>query len=582
MTTVSAGLGGLVGAREFSSDRKPNKGLRKVVSIDPRDTIQDFVKANPAGTTFVLQPGVYRMQSVIPKNGDIFIGQPGAILNGSNLLTMFSRETIKGVSYWVAAGPSQRLRIHAHCEITHPLCGYPEDFFIDNQLLLRVGSLGDVTTGACYFEYSTAKIYFLDNPTGHVVEISKTNMAFAGGDNVTIQGLVIEKYANPAQMGVIGDHQAGNGWIIRNNEVRWNHGTGIKVGNAARLVGNYIHDNGQLGIFGTSGALIENNEIARNNWAGFSVNWEAGGAKFGNAQNLIVRGNYLHENVGDGLWADGNSSGGLYENNIIVNNGKNGVAHEISHIWTIRNNVIIGNGFGTQSGHPMLGVGIIVNESDHVDIYSNFVANNYKGIVLNMSFRNDCTVHGTPYVCDLNNDSVHDNTVVQSNGVAGALYENVNNDDYYRQKSNHFVNNRYCLGNSMPGRTYWWRNDYRSQAQWVAQGEDAPGALSCPGVFVSSPGNGNIVSGWVTVTAFAADSLALRTLRLYVDGKAVTTSTNTMTYIYPCISMQAGMGITYKWDANKVNDGDHTLRVEAYNTRNQSSNASIDLTVKNH
>src|SRR5206468_1628136 len=224
----SPGLGGSEAAGEFSSDQRPNGTSRRIVSINPGNTIQDFVRANPAGTTFVLQPGVYRMQSVIPKNEDIFVGQPGAILNGSNLLTTFSQETIKGVTYWVAPGPSQPGQIHAHCETTHPLCGYPEDLFIDNQPLLRVARLADVTTGACYFEYSSAKIYFLDNPKGHVLETSTTSVAFAGGDNVTLQGLVIEKYANPAQRGVIGDRKVGNSWIIQNNEVRLNYGTGIK------------------------------------------------------------------------------------------------------------------------------------------------------------------------------------------------------------------------------------------------------------------------------------------------------------------------------------------------------------------
>jgi hypothetical protein len=340
MTPPWVGLGGTWGLGEFSSDRKPTGKSSRIVNIKPGKTIQDLVRANPAGTTFVLQPGVYRMQSVIPKNEDVFVGQPGAILNGSNLITTFSQETIKGITYWTASGPSQPGQIHAHCETAHPLCAYPEDFFIDNRLLPRVASLSDVTTGMCYFDYSTHKVYFLDNPNGHVVETSRTSVALAGGDNVTIQGLVIEKYANPAQTGVIGDHQSGNSWIVQNNEVRLNHGTGIKVGNSARLIGNYIHENGQLGIFGTSGSLIKNNEIARNNLAGFSANWEAGGAKFGNAHDITVSGNYVHDNVGDGLWTDGDSSGGLYENNIVVNNAKNGIAHEISHVWKRFRNAI--------------------------------------------------------------------------------------------------------------------------------------------------------------------------------------------------------------------------------------------------
>src|SRR5712692_6555726 len=64
------------------------------INVSPTQDIQTAVNANPSGTTFVIAAGLYRMQSVTPKDGDVFLGQPGAILNGSRQLTSFARAAI--------------------------------------------------------------------------------------------------------------------------------------------------------------------------------------------------------------------------------------------------------------------------------------------------------------------------------------------------------------------------------------------------------------------------------------------------------------------------------------------------------
>jgi hypothetical protein len=42
--------------------------------------------------------------------------------------------------------------------------------------------------------------------------------------------------------------------------------------------------------------LVDQNEIAYNNTAGFNSGWEAGGTKFVMTHNLVVRGNWSHHN----------------------------------------------------------------------------------------------------------------------------------------------------------------------------------------------------------------------------------------------------------------------------------------------
>ncbi len=55
------------------------------VTLFPGDSIQAAVDIYPEGTTFLIQAGVHRRQQVIPKNDDIFLGEPGAVLTGEDV-----------------------------------------------------------------------------------------------------------------------------------------------------------------------------------------------------------------------------------------------------------------------------------------------------------------------------------------------------------------------------------------------------------------------------------------------------------------------------------------------------------------
>lgn len=56
------------------------------VTINPGDNIQAAVNANPRGTTFRLKAGTHRMTAELaPKDGDSFVGDPGAIVSGAKI-----------------------------------------------------------------------------------------------------------------------------------------------------------------------------------------------------------------------------------------------------------------------------------------------------------------------------------------------------------------------------------------------------------------------------------------------------------------------------------------------------------------
>jgi parallel beta-helix repeat protein len=286
-----------------------------------------------------------------------------------------------------------------------------------------------------------------------------------GARDVTVQGLIIEGYQNPAQQGVI--HTVGQRWLIADNEVRDNAGGGIAAGPGFRVIGNYVHHNDQIGIIGQGAdILIEGNEIAFNNYRDrYDPNWEAGGSKFVATSGLVLRDNYVHDNHGPGLWTDINNVGTLYEGNTAVNNHGPGIFHEISYQAVIRNNHVEGNGF------QFLGCGIAVSNSPGVEVHGNTVRNNEGGIC---GFNGD---RGTgtfgPY--ELRDLRVHDNTVSYTSGFSG-VNATSGGSDPYTSWGNRFDANRYSVGGvTHPFR---WGGASLTPQQWVTTGNDTTATWS--------------------------------------------------------------------------------------------------------
>lgn len=415
------------------------------VIINPGDDIQLAVNANPSGTTFIIKSGVHRLQDVNPKTGDSFIGEKGTIMNGSMVLTNW---TFDG-TYWSIGGQTQQGQQGGFCVTAYPGCIYAEDLFINDLPLTHVVNLSDVATGTWYFDYNNDKVYMKDDPTGKKVEIGTARRAFGGSaDNVTIKNIVIEKYAIPAQMGAIGDQYPGKNWIIENNEVRWNHGTGLNADGTFVYKGNYVHHNGQKGIGGTGkGGLVDSNEVSYNNWAGYDAGWDGGGSKFANSQNLTVTNNFVHHNTGPGLWTDINNIYTLYEGNLVEDNTDAGIFHEISYDAIIRCNTVRRNGVGFDVW--AWGSQIQIAASPNVKVFNNTVeVGNGKGngIFLIQQIRGTGT-YGK-YVCV--NDSVYQNEIYYmgtngNSGSVGDLGENpkLGTDNYFNGNTFHItdVNN---------------------------------------------------------------------------------------------------------------------------------------------
>lgn len=447
----------------------PAGAVRVPVGVE----IQTVVDRHPPGTVYMLQTGIHRLQQIVPKAGDTILGESGAILNGSRLLRSFS----KSGNLFIATGqwPHPGTRRSGECQAGFPRCDYPQDLYINGRPLRAVSSRSDVGPGTWHFDYSAGRVSIATEPAGSVVELSYLPFAIGGkAAGVTVRNLVVENYASTNQEAAINHRGAGSNWLVVNNEVRWNHGYGIVLGSGNRVLSNKVHHNGQLGIGGgqSRGLRVKGNEIAFNVWNGVNCEWECGGAKWGAVQDLVVSGNWVHNNAGVGLWTDVSVSNALFEGNLVENNRLAGISHEISHDAVIRNNVLCGNGketflWGWQAQ-------IQVQNSTNTQVYGNRL------ILDPILGGNGITVieqdRGLQHAS--RNVHVYGNTVEMQGGdgtLAGWFADH--NAAAFKGNNNWFDRNTYHTPVSpiTSGGRLWMANKPTDFSAWRASGEDRAG-----------------------------------------------------------------------------------------------------------
>lgn len=393
---------------------KPCRGTAIPVGADP----QPIIDSAPEGTTFCFAKGVHRIPRAIrPRTGDTLAGGPGVVLSGAVRLTGWKHTANVWVVRDVLPAPYP---LNGQCEDnkTKP-CQLGEQLFADGKHLTRVMSLSQLRPGTFYGDYRNNAVYVADDPTGRVLEMSRTQTAIdKSAADVTVTGLTIERFASRPQAGAL---QVGPGWKVIANEVRRNHAVGIMVieGDRAELSRNTVADNGQLGIgqYKSAGVRITANLITRNNTDGFWIaDWESGGIKSTRSSGE-VSGNDIVANRGIGMWSDIAEYDRRITGNRIRDNAADGIRYEISYAGVIDQNVVERNGFGTgrgSGGSLWDGGGINVNTSSDVQVRGNLIRDNRNALSIQSRTRGDGP-RGT-YV--LRNVLVEGNLVVMTDATS--------------------------------------------------------------------------------------------------------------------------------------------------------------------
>ncbi|MFB7222342.1 right-handed parallel beta-helix repeat-containing protein [Streptomyces sp. NPDC056227] len=304
----------------------PAKAPAGAVTVDPAvvNDLAEKTKSSPPGTTFWLRPGKHRLDpdryaQVIPKEGNRYLGAPGAVLDGRK----------------------------------------------------------------------------------------KNQYAFGGtARNVTIRYLTVQSFVAPRDEGVV-NHDSADEWVIEHTKIQRNSGAGLMAGARQQVRASCLRDNGQYGMNAykatgrISGLVVEGNEIVGNN----TDDWEqqrkgcgcTGGIKFWAVNGADVRGNWVHDNRGTGLWADTNNNDFRIEDNVLEENDGAALIYETSYNAVIRKNTIRRNNWvegrkyadhsdnfpyatiylSESGGEPRIRA-----RTDKIEIYRNVLENNWNGITL--------------------------------------------------------------------------------------------------------------------------------------------------------------------------------------------------------
>jgi len=180
--------------------------------------------------------------------------------------------------------------------------------------------------------------------------------------------------------------------------------------------------------------------------------------------NLTVSNNYVHDNLGPGLWTDIFNKWVTYDGNTCIDNQGPGIFHEISYDAVISNNVVIHNGFTFDVW--LWGCGIMISSSSNADIYNNIVVVGDNGNGLGLIQQNRGTGRFGP--CITKGNHIHNNE--KSGGAADW------HGDWMFNGSNLFNENTYhCLNTAISG--WSWANGDGDFKYFQSKGQDLQGNI---------------------------------------------------------------------------------------------------------
>jgi parallel beta-helix repeat protein len=283
------------------------------IDIVPGQSIQAAVNVYPGTTTFCLRAGVhYLTSSVTPKTNNTFVGEYGAILDGSNWSTTDSTQAAfrahnqnidyvtirnlvirrmpqKGIHafYWLT--PDHWTIENNEIANNHTGILFPDHSLIRNNWIHH--NYGNPSSsiaaerGGGYGGYYSSYTTFENNDISYNGKEQKvmesTDVIFrnnfvhhnqadgiwydGGNPNALVEGNRVE---DNARNGIF--YEASNGSIIRNNTIRRSGDTGvfISTSQSSEIYSNTLEDNFRaITYFVNCGAMVGRNIDLQNNWA---------------------------------------------------------------------------------------------------------------------------------------------------------------------------------------------------------------------------------------------------------------------------------------------------------------------------
>jgi parallel beta-helix repeat protein len=238
----------------------------------------------PAGTTYCLRAGVHPLtNSITPKSGDTFVGEYGAILDGTG---------------WTTSDSTQAA-FRAHNQNI--------DFVTIRNLVIRKMPQRGIH----------AYKDFADHWTIEYNEIASSHTGIVFPNSSTIRGNYIHHNvrnptaSNPAERGGGYVGYYANGTVFDGNEIAYN-GPEQKVMESTNVTfrNNFVHHNVRDGIWydgGNAGALVEGNRVEDNGRNG--IFYEAGSGS-------VIRNNTIRRSQDTGVFISTSENSDIYNNTL--------------------------------------------------------------------------------------------------------------------------------------------------------------------------------------------------------------------------------------------------------------------------
>ena len=187
-----------------------------------------------------------------------------------------------------------------------------------------------------------------------------------------VSGLTFRYASNRAQWAAFCPGSVGG--LVEDVTVEWTNGLGIDVTGRDHVFRRTRADlNGQMGWGGScTRCLIEDGAAVGNNWRGYDPFWEAGGGKWTETSDTVIRRFYAAHNGGPGIWLDIDNRGNTIEGSLAVGNEIAGIMLEYRTTETlVQHNVVAGTRWRSWSGTGILSQAASRNAYAHNTVVEN-------------------------------------------------------------------------------------------------------------------------------------------------------------------------------------------------------------------
>lgn len=351
----------------------------------PVRTLARALALAPIGGTVVLRAGIYHESVVSTKKVTVQSYPLEAVwLQGS-----------RAVSGWVKDGSTWRVnnwtpRFDASVGYSkgdkdgttpgwqwvnpsYPMAAHPDQVFLAGVKQRQVASRAAVVPGTFYLEESTSRLYLGSDPTGREVRASDLTRALRVlGAGTLIRGIGVRDYA--PSIWHIGAVTIEAPKVRLENVIIQDSATiGLGVVTADVVLQRVsVLRAGLLGVHAATADrfIVSRSRLDGNNAERFNNAPVSGGIKVGRSRTVTVTHSSVSYNLGQGYWSDVSVYDTRFVNNNVMGNRAAGVFLEISARGTVANNIIKDNG----------GDGIKINNTSSVSIYNNTVVRNGRAI----------------------------------------------------------------------------------------------------------------------------------------------------------------------------------------------------------